>query len=140
MTLNTFTGISFVNVIGLHALSLIAGMYNHQKSSSLDSEKINRVDIPKAETATFPTSKSVRISDETFYLGSTQSDSISKGITSGKESPDSTYFSSIISDTSEGAENGEILLCYVSNFILLKYGFILTFFVVVFPDNVSVER
>ncbi|VDL18908.1 unnamed protein product [Hymenolepis diminuta] len=103
-------------------------MYNHQKGSSLDSEKINGIDDPKVETATFSTSKSVRISDETFYLGSTQSDSVSKGITSGKESPDSTYFSSIISDASEGVENGEILLCYVLTSTLLKYGFILTFF------------
>lgn len=83
-------------------------MYNLQNSPNSEMPRINGLNHSKTETDGFPIIKSVRISDETFYFGSNNSDSLRKGITSGKESPDSTYFSSIISDISEGAENGKV--------------------------------
>ncbi|VDO04773.1 unnamed protein product [Rodentolepis nana] len=83
-------------------------MYNLQKNLNTYPAKVDEIDSPKEAIGTFTVSKSVRISDETFYFGSTQSESVSKGLTSGKESPDSTYFSSVTSDTCEGGESGKI--------------------------------
>ena len=66
------------------------------------------VECPLIESERTPSNKSVRISEDTFYFGSNQSDSSNRITISGKDSVDSTYFSSFASDGNENPENSEL--------------------------------
>ncbi|KAM7534924.1 hypothetical protein Aperf_G00000090739 [Anoplocephala perfoliata] len=83
-------------------------MYNLQNSATSNLVQLNGNDNHKTDSEVFSVAKSVRISDETFYFGSTQSGSLKKGDTSGDDSPGSTNFSSIISNVNDVLVNKEL--------------------------------
>lgn len=88
----------------------LAKMYSLKNGTTVHPVQLNGINNPRVNVETFPTAKSVRISDESSYFGSTRSGSSKKGDASGNNSLGSTYFFSIMSDVSEQDENGKFRL------------------------------
>lgn len=82
-------------------------MLKHHKKDAVDYAPKDGVKSPSYVSDENSCSKSVRISDDIFYLGRDEAVITQKDNRSGMVSPDSTYFSSIISDASEHQGNGE---------------------------------
>ncbi|KAL5965015.1 hypothetical protein TSMEX_007286 [Taenia solium] len=81
-------------------------MLKHHKKSAVDYVPKDGVKSPSYGSDENSCSKSVRISDDIFYLGRNEAVISQRGNRSGTVSPDSTYFSSIVSDMSEHQGNG----------------------------------
>lgn len=63
-------------------------------------------------------SKSVRISEETFYFGSNDSDNSTQNAIYGKDSEDSTYFSGFASEGNEDLNNGVYMILINCNIVI----------------------
>lgn len=89
-------------------------MLKHKKKGTDDHISKAKVKSLSYESEENSYSKTVRISDDVFYLGMKEAEIDQKDSHSGMVSPDSTYFSGITSDVSEHLTNGDVVITKLS--------------------------
>ncbi|CDI97699.1 expressed conserved protein [Echinococcus multilocularis] len=89
-------------------------MLKHKKKGTDDHISKAKVKSSSYESEENSYSKTVRISDDVFYLGMKEAEIDQEDSHSGMVSPDSTYFSGITSDVSEHLTNGDVVITKLS--------------------------
>uniref|UniRef100_A0A915ET49 Uncharacterized protein n=1 Tax=Echinococcus canadensis TaxID=519352 RepID=A0A915ET49_9CEST len=89
-------------------------MLKHKKKGTDDHISKAKVKSSSYESEENSYSKTVRISEDVFYLGMKEAEIDQKDSHSGMVSPDSTYFSGITSDVSEHLTNGDVVITKLS--------------------------